>query len=132
MQKNKAVGIILLLPGWKNLNIAILRFTVVSASFLHTFKDYAESDTRTGEVDYEYTQLEIAYEDDEGSGKIQYAFHRYEDYAAWITFIKKAQLRYDFDDNHALQGGITRVPFGITPFAILSWFAFGYFDTFPL
>ena len=92
-----------------------------SISFLYKFKDYGESDTRTGDVDYERSWLEIAYEDDKWSGKVQYAFYRYEDYATWITFIKKAWLRYEFDENHALQGGITRVPFGITPFASLSW-----------
>ncbi|MCM8530082.1 MAG: OprO/OprP family phosphate-selective porin [Lentisphaeraceae bacterium] len=92
-----------------------------SVSFLYKYKDFGEKDTRTGDFDYERSWIELSYEHDKWKAKAQYAFYRFEDYATWVTFLKKAWVQYTFDDNNSVKGGITRVPFGITPYASLSW-----------
>ncbi|NQZ59292.1 MAG: hypothetical protein HRT88_17705 [Lentisphaeraceae bacterium] len=108
-----------------------------SVSWRYHLKDYGETDTRNGDLDFNRIWLGVSWNDDAWSAGARYHFYRYEDYATWVNFMRFAWINYKFNDHHSIRGGITKVPFGINPYASLSWFEtpayyLGFEDDFDL
>ena len=108
-----------------------------SISWRYVFKDYGESDTRAGDVDFDRAYLKLGWENGPWKAEFNYSFYRFEDYATWVTFLKYGWVQYTFDENNIIKAGVTQVPFGITPYATHSWwespaYYFGLEDDYDL
>lgn len=85
--------------------------------------DWQESEIRDG-FEFESLRLNLSGELDKFSYKAEYRWYENVDFDT----VRYADLTYTFDEELSVTGGITKVPFGLLPFASNSfWFSVNYY-----
>ncbi|HCV18811.1 MAG TPA: hypothetical protein DGF36_11895, partial [Alteromonas sp.] len=89
----------------------------------YSYQDWQEVELRDG-FGFESLKLTVSGETDQFSYKADYRWYENTDF----NTVRYADLTYHYDDRTSVSAGITKVPFGLLPFASNSfWFSINYY-----
>ncbi len=109
-------------PGWQGLYLGPLRIGgALRVNYI--YKDWDEDYGNAGELAFDTARINLDLKIKQLAGSLEYRYYRDRfadghDY----SMLHHGWLGWRFNEQHELQGGVTKVPFGILPFASHNWF----------
>lgn len=108
--------------GWKGFYVGPLRIGgALRTNYI--YKDWDTAYKGPGELAFDTARINLDLEADPLIGSFEYRYYRDKfadghDY----SMLHHGWLGWKLDDQHELQGGVMKVPFGILPYASHNWF----------
>jgi hypothetical protein len=108
--------------GWQGLYVGPLRIGgALRVNYIYA--DWDENFKRAGELALDTARVNLDLDADPLVGSFEYRYYRDKfadghDY----SMLHHGWIGWRFNDQHQVQGGVTKVPFGILPYASHNWF----------
>lgn len=108
--------------GWKGFHIGPLRIGG-AIRFNYIYKDWDEAYQSAGEIAFDTARINLDLNADQFIGSFEYRYYR-DKFSGGHEYnmLHHAWLGWRFDEQNEIQGGVTKVPFGILPYASHNWF----------
>ena len=87
----------------------------------YAYKDWNKHYRHGGQLDFDTAALGLELSAGPWIGSAQYRYYHYED-GHMTHFLHHGWIGYRFDQNRKVEAGVSKVPFGILPYASHNWF----------